>query len=233
MNNDKSITYSEAIERVMLENGYFAPLKLLYEKIWNYKDKSTIVGKTPDYTIQERVQRDPRFTRIARGVYAFTDFLNDVEEFNLGHFDVEDDDVVFTKSESEEITERTARQKVRVGQMNFRNSLFLEMKGCPVSGIDDKRLLIASHIKPWSHSSSEERLNPKNGILLSPLYDKLFDMSVGLITFTDEKRILISNRLSVENIARLNVDHNQVIEDLDINDREPFLDYHRRFIFQG
>ena len=24
----------------MLNNGYFAPLKLLYKEIWNYKDKS-------------------------------------------------------------------------------------------------------------------------------------------------------------------------------------------------
>lgn len=49
------MTYSEAIEQVMLKNGYFAPLKLIYKEIWNYKDKSEIVGKTPDMTIQERV----------------------------------------------------------------------------------------------------------------------------------------------------------------------------------
>ena len=60
----------------MLNNGYFAPLKLLYKEIWNYKDKSKIIGKTPDYTIQERVQRDKRFTRIGLGVYALTDYLN-------------------------------------------------------------------------------------------------------------------------------------------------------------
>ena len=26
----------------MLKNGYFAPLKLIYKEIWNYKDKSEI-----------------------------------------------------------------------------------------------------------------------------------------------------------------------------------------------
>ena len=52
------MTYSEAIEQVMLHNGYFAPLKLIYREIWNYKDKTEITGKTPDMTIQERVQRD-------------------------------------------------------------------------------------------------------------------------------------------------------------------------------
>ena len=69
------MTYSDAIEHVMLNNGYFAPLKLIYRNIWNYKDKSEIKGKTPDLTIQERVQRDKRFTRIGLGVYALTEHL--------------------------------------------------------------------------------------------------------------------------------------------------------------
>lgn len=74
--NNRDTTYSEAIEKVMMNNGYFAPLKLLYKEIWNYKDKSKIIGKTPDYTIQERVQRDVRFTRIGLGVYALTEYLD-------------------------------------------------------------------------------------------------------------------------------------------------------------
>jgi hypothetical protein len=47
----------------------------LDNEIWNYKDKSKIIGKTPDYTIQAIVQRDRRFTRIGLGVYALTDYL--------------------------------------------------------------------------------------------------------------------------------------------------------------
>ena len=70
------LTYSEAIEQVMLNNGYFAPLKLLYKEIWKYKDKSKVNGKTPDMTIQEKVQRDKRFTRIGLGVYALTEYLD-------------------------------------------------------------------------------------------------------------------------------------------------------------
>lgn len=233
MDKERDLTYSEAIERVMLDNGCFAPLKLLYKEIWNYKDKSKIVGKTPDFTIQERVQRDPRFTRIAKGVYALTDFLEKAEEVDLGHFEVKDDEIVFKKNKTIEETERISRQKVRIGQIDFRNSLLAEMERCPITGIDDKRLLVASHIKPWVHSDNYERLNPKNGLLLSPLFDKLFDKNVGLITFTSEKRILISNKLSQENIGRLNISNNQIIDNLDVNYREDFLDYHRRFIFQG
>ena len=73
---EKEYTYSEAIEKVMLQNGYIAPLKLLYNEIWKYKDKSKIKGKTPDFTIMERVQRDPRFTKIGLGVYALTAYLD-------------------------------------------------------------------------------------------------------------------------------------------------------------
>lgn len=76
MYDSADATYSEAIEKVMLSNGYFAPLKLLYREVWKYKDKSRIVGLTPDYTIQEKVQRDKRFVRIGLGVYALTEYLD-------------------------------------------------------------------------------------------------------------------------------------------------------------
>jgi hypothetical protein len=99
MHNDNDATYSEAIEKVMMDNGYFASLKLLYKNIWKYKDKTNIVGKTPDYTIQERVQRDKRFTRIGLGVYALTDYLdklpaiiapkNEVEKINRKHAEMQ------------------------------------------------------------------------------------------------------------------------------------------------
>jgi len=76
----KDLTYSDAIEKIMLNNGYIAPLKLLYKKIWDYKDKSKIKGKTPFNSIQERVQRDKRFTKIGLGVYALTEHLPDLQK---------------------------------------------------------------------------------------------------------------------------------------------------------
>lgn len=229
----EDITYSAAIRKVIQDNGGFAPLKLIYEKIWDYKDKSQIHGLTPDKTIQERVQRDSQFTRIAKGVYALTNFVEEVEVEDLGFFTVEKDEIVFKETKKFTSTEKVVRQKVRVGQSYFRNNLLSEMKRCPITGIDDKRLLIASHIKPWVHSNNDERINTKNGLLLSPLFDKLFDKSIGLITFTPEKRILISNKISEENVARLNIFNNQEVENLDITGREEFLEYHRKVIFQG
>lgn len=72
----EDITYSDAIEQVMLRNGFLAPLKLLYREVWKYKDISKIKGITPDKTIQERVQRDKRFERVGLGVYALKDKLH-------------------------------------------------------------------------------------------------------------------------------------------------------------
>jgi len=70
---DKKVTFSDAIEQVLLHNWYYAPLKLVYKEFWKYREKT---WKTPDKTIQERVQRDPRFTKIWYWVYALTDYLD-------------------------------------------------------------------------------------------------------------------------------------------------------------
>lgn len=70
---NEETTFSEAIEQVMLHNGYYASLKLIYKKFERYRKFS---GLTPLKTIQERVQRDKRFTRIGLGVYALTEHLD-------------------------------------------------------------------------------------------------------------------------------------------------------------
>ncbi|MBU6414962.1 hypothetical protein KGQ34_01795 [Patescibacteria group bacterium] len=70
---NEEATFSEAIEQVMKNNGYYAPLKLIYKEFEKYRKFS---GLTPLKTIQERVQRDKRFTRIGLGVYALTEHLD-------------------------------------------------------------------------------------------------------------------------------------------------------------
>ena len=49
-----------------------------------------------------------------------------------------------------------------------------------MTGIDDPRLLNASHIVPWS-DNVDHRMNPRNGICLSALHDRAFDRHI--ITF--------------------------------------------------
>jgi len=69
----EELTYSEAIEKVLLANNYVAPLRKIYKEIAKYR---SLTGRTPFKTIQERVQRDSRFTRIGLGIYALTDYLH-------------------------------------------------------------------------------------------------------------------------------------------------------------
>lgn len=224
-----NLTYSEAIEKVILDNGGYAPLKYIYENIGKYRKKT---GLTPDNTIQEKVQRDDRFTRIAKGIYALSDFVNKLENSNDKYIEFSESEVVVRNIRRVE-TEKIVSQKIRVGQNDFRQALLKSLKKCPITHLDEKRLLIASHIKPWVYCNNNERLDVNNGFLLSPLFDKLFDKSIGLITFTPQKEILISNKLSKENIQRLGITHRQIIEDLPVSGREEFLEYHRKYIFQG
>ena len=80
--------------------------------------------------------------------------------------------------------------KTRVNQNVFRQIVLANYSGkCAITGIDIPQLLVASHILPWS-LHEQERLNPENGICLSPLYDKAFDK--GLIGIDDEYSVVLS-----------------------------------------
>ena len=97
----------------------------------------------------------------------------------------------------------------REGQDDYRRKLLEECPFCPITMINEESLLIASHIKPWAVSDSVERIDPNNGFILSPLYDKLFDR--GYITFSDDKRVSISNWLSRQVKERIGIKDNQLL----------------------
>lgn len=119
----------------------------------------------------------------------------------------------------------------RVGQGKYREQLLEECPFCPITMVNDERLLIASHIKPWARSNDMEKTDPKNGYMLTPLYDALFDK--GFITFTNDKQMLISNWLSPKNQQRLNLKSDYIAR-LPIDDkRKEYLEYHRNNIFKG
>ena len=126
-------------------------------------------------------------------------------------------------------TEKEMLIKARIGQGIFRDRILEKYHHCIITGIDDSRLLLASHIKPWRSASNYERLSAENGLLLSPLYDKLFD--IGLITFDDNMRVLISNKLSSENISKINIDRKKVYVDNPSSEMIVNMQYHRQNIF--
>lgn len=123
-------------------------------------------------------------------------------------------------------------QRAREGQGKYRELLLEECPFCPITMVNDERLLIASHIKPWAVSTDVEKIDPKNGFMLSPLYDKLFDK--GLITFSPDKKMLVSNWLSPKNIERLGLIDGKYYARLPIDEkRADYLKYHKDSVFKG
>ena len=88
---------------------------------------------------------------------------------------------------------RTVVTEQRIKQHFFRRAVLSSYRGkCCMSGLSEPRLLIASHIVPWSKDKTN-RLNPSNGLCLSAIHDRAFDK--GLITLSDDFRIAISREL--------------------------------------
>lgn len=130
------------------------------------------------------------------------------------------------------VKEKEKLIKARIGQGEYRENLLKECPYCPFTLIDDKRLLVASHIKPWSKSNNYEKIDSKNGFIFTPTYDKLFDR--GLITFDDDKKLIVSPWLSLINQNRLKIFTGILIENLNLDKRrKEYLKYHRENIFKS
>lgn len=91
---------------------------------------------------------------------------------------------------------RTTWTEVRTNQARFRKSVLANYEErCCISGLAVKGLLVASHIVPWSEDT-HNRLNPQNGLCLSVLHDRAFDL--GLITITRDYRVRLSNSIATQ-----------------------------------
>jgi putative restriction endonuclease len=87
-------------------------------------------------------------------------------------------------------TDRDALVKARRGQGRFRRDLLQVEPECRVTGVKTPEYLRASHIWPWRHCDNRERLDPFNGLMLTPSVDLLFDK--GHISFSDAGNLLVS-----------------------------------------
>ena len=116
---------------------------------------------------------------------------------------------------------------VRINQGKFRDFLLKRYKKCCLCGVENHALLTASHIKPWTESESKEQLDVDNGFLMCPNHDKIFDK--GYITFDDDGKIIISDRLTENDRELLNVDSRKHIELTEGNKK--YLKFHREKVF--
>jgi len=134
--------------------------------------------------------------------------------------------------EDTHISEKRKEQLVqaRIGQGEYRKKLLEEKSECLICRVNDERLLIASHIKPWSVSNEVEKIDHYNGLALTPTYDKMFDQ--GFISFNDDGTIIISPYISPLNIKKLNLVPNKKYEIQNIEFRKKYLVYHRANILK-
>lgn len=103
-------------------------------------------------------------------------------------------------------TESDALVKARKGQGVFRRNVTKLEPKCRVTGLEDKRLLVASHIKPWrACETAQERLDGSNGLLLAPHVDRLFD--IGLISFEKNGDMRVSSTLGQQALDSLGLSH--------------------------
>ncbi len=89
---------------------------------------------------------------------------------------------------------RMASVSVRVNQARFRKAVLAGYDAtCCISGLRHEKLVIASHIVPWSEDT-KNRLNPQNGLCLSALHDRAYDQ--GLITVMPDFKVRVSKSLA-------------------------------------
>lgn len=98
-----------------------------------------------------------------------------------------------------EVTQRLLTARARVGQHRFAKGVlsnhlnrcvFCGLSG-HIGGVRRRRMLTASHIKPWRDSNNDERLDTRNGLTACPTHDVAFD--TGLLTVDNQLRIQYSS----------------------------------------
>lgn len=97
---------------------------------------------------------------------------------------------------------------------------------CVVTGCRDRRLLRAAHIKRVSVSSTAERLDANNGLILAGHIDLAFEH--GLISFSDAGEMIFSPRFSLSDRNAIGIPSSATLSDLS-QATCAYLQWHRRF----
>ena len=120
--------------------------------------------------------------------------------------------------------------RARRGQGVFKQNVMLHENVCRVTRVSDIHHLRASHIKPWSVSTDQEKLSGSNGLLLSPHIDHLFDR--GWISFGDREEVLVSKDLTPGLTSAWGIDLDHKVGRF-TDAQSEFLEFHRAEIFKG
>lgn len=157
-------------------------------------------------------------------------FYEDILQNLRGYSDSDETSplIEIVKSPDIPATSKIEQILVRVGQERFRREVLAFFgNSCAVTGATI--LIRASHIKPWRLASDQERLDPANGLALSPVYDAAFDL--GLISFREDGIMLVSGRLTsdAEQLGISGNEHLRAISEAHL----PYLKWHREQLYLG
>ena len=149
------------------------------------------------------------------------------------------DNVLYFKTDAERLfgdeeTKKEVRdpylQRVYKSELEEESCIHFECETpkCMLEGLSHP-VLIASHIKPYSHckNNENERFDVNNGLLLSKDFDSLFDL--GYMTFDSDGRIIPSDVLGTDlknHLSRFRL-HSDFINPK----RMDYMRYHRNFVF--
>ena len=142
--------------------------------------------------------------------------------------------------EIEKVIDYTGKSKLvqtraRIGQQFFRETVLSAYDGkCCITGLSQSKLLVASHIIPWKDDESI-RLNPRNGLALSMLHDKAFD--IGMLTIDVNMKVVVSQKYFESNdpffkTAIQFYNGKEITLPEKFEPDEKFLEYHRNNIFE-
>lgn len=131
-------------------------------------------------------------------------------------------------------TEQMKCAVVRLRHQLLANRAYARYGCCVLTGISQRPLLVASHIKPWAKCvGAKERLDEDNILLLSVAYDRLFDR--GYISFADDGRMLVGSQITQQELALLGIRDSNLVKlpkGLLTEKRLAYLAYHRKYVFE-
>ncbi|HET8614858.1 MAG TPA: HNH endonuclease [Actinomycetales bacterium] len=137
----------------------------------------------------------------------------------------------FLRRSALEATEKEALIAARRGQGRFREGVSYVEPECRFTGVRNPALLLASHIKPWFRCHTNgERLDPFNGLMLTPTFDRLFDR--GLVTFSSDSRLVVSPSLPRDDIQKIHMDPAMSTPRFR-PEQQSYLAYHREHVFRA
>lgn len=144
---------------------------------------------------------------------------------------------LFLEKEDDQISERSPTEKGRDKYLHliYKNQLKDEVRSlanstvCMVENIDYP-ILIASHIKPFHKSNTQEAYDSNNGLLLNMNVDYFFDK--GLLSFNSLGEPIISKKLNTYSKNLHDYLSGKHLPSKFLNEKRlKYLDYHRKNVF--